>query len=504
MAISDNSEHISLSPIMFYVACLMVSLANFLAIMNTTIANVALPTIAGDLGISYTQGTWIITFYAIAEAITVPLTGWFTKRFGTIKIFVIAYFGFGLASIFCGLSGTLTMLIIGRVIQGFTGGLLMPLSQTMLLRIFPSNKAAAANALWAVTALVGPVIGPILGGVFCNDFSWSWAFYIDAPFAFIGAGIVWLIFKETKVATVKSTIDVVGLGLLIVWVTALQTMLDEGKNLDWFAAKEIWVLAVVTVIGFVSFIIWELTEKNPIVDLRVFRHRTFTMSMLTLAIAYGAFFGVNVLVPQWLQLNMGYTATWCGKTVAWMGVLAVFSAPLAAKLISIIDARVVSFIGIIWIGMTTLWLAMSNNDMTYWHISVPFLLMGIGLPLFFVPIMSIGLSSVKCQETDSATGLMNFVRTLAGAFATSIITTYWEHAMKYNHAELAAVLNPDNSHGIVKSLAREVANLLVTGQSMMLATNNALFILGAVLLIAAFSIWLVPKSNKIITVSGMH
>lgn len=505
----EAKEPPHLSEAMQWFAALLLAAGNFIAVMNMTITNVAIPTIAGNLGISSSQGTWVITFYAVAEAIAVPLTGWVSARFGAVRVFTFSMFLFGLASILCGLSVSLPMLVAARIAQGLSGGFLMPLSQTLLLRIFPKEKAAAATALWSVATLVAPVAGPILGGIVCDDYSWSWAFYINVPVALLGALVVHRVLKGFDGQAVHLPIDKIGLGLLIVWVGAFQVMLDEGKDHDWFASTEICLLAVVAFLGFVSFFIWEMTEKNPIVNLRVFRHRGFSVCVLTLVIAFGAFFGINVLVPQWLQFNMGYTATWSGKTVAWIGVLAIFLAPLAAILTEKFDGRIIVFCGISWIGFTTFLQIHSNTNMSYWDVALPFLFMGLGLPMFIIPVMNLALANVDPEELDSAAGLMNFLRTLSGAFATSLVSTSWENLARYNKAELAVVSHVETAmaemlaKGTPTEVARNIVDFMIQSQSMMLATNRLLLVLAFILFLAAFTIWAAPKQQPGSVGSGM-
>ncbi|WP_120781944.1 DHA2 family efflux MFS transporter permease subunit, partial [Enterobacter hormaechei] len=293
-------------------AAILIGLGNFLVVLDTTIANVSIPHIAGGLGVSSSQASWVITSYAVAEAITVPLTGWLMRRFGGYRVFITSYLAFGVLSLVCGLSGTLGMLVAGRIFLGLAGGTIIPLSQTLLLRIFPPEKATIATIIWAMTTTVAPIAGPILGGTISDNVGWEWIFFINVPIAAAGGlGLLYLMRGQQETVT-RSPIDVVGLGLLIVWVGALQIMLDEGRNHDWFAATEIRVLAVIAVIGFVAFLMWELTEKNPIVNLHVFRHRGFVAASITYSVAFGAFFASIVLIPLWLQQNMGYTATWAG------------------------------------------------------------------------------------------------------------------------------------------------------------------------------------------------
>ncbi len=500
---------------MLILGALVLALANFIAVLDMTIANVSIATIAGSLGVTSSQGTWVITSYAVAEAITVPLTGWLAGRFGAVRVFVVSMALFGLASFLCGFANSLGMLVVGRVLQGLAGGPLMPLSQTLLLRIFPKEKAPAATAIWAMTTLIAPILGPIVGGVICDQSHWSWIFFINVPIALVCAWFGWGLLKRYETSLERAPIDKIGLALLIVWVGALQLMLDEGKNLDWFSSPVIVTLAIVAAIGFVAFLIWELNERHPIVDLRVFRHRGYSFGVLTLVLAFGAFFGVNVLTPLWLQQHMGYTATWSGMVVAWSGVLAVLGAPVAAMLASKMDSRRLVFFGVSWLGAITLWRAFGSTDMTYWQIAMPLLVMGIGMPFFFVPLTGQILGSVEERETASAAGLMNFLRTLAGAFATSLTTASWEDRIQINRADLVASMDPANQVGLGGALDSPAQDLqdpgilgalerMVEGQSVMLATNQLLMLIAVIFVVAACSIWLAPRATRTVDASAAH
>jgi DHA2 family multidrug resistance protein len=488
---------------MLWFAAVILAAANFVAVLDMTIANVSVPTIAGGLGATISQGTWVITSYAVAEAITVPLTGWLAARFGAVRVFTVSMVLFGVFSALCGLATSLELLVVARVFQGFAGGPLMPLSQTLLLRIFPKEKAAAAVGLWAMTTLVAPVLGPILGGYICDDYAWPWIFYINLPVAFLCAVIAWQLLKRYEEPVQRSPIDRVGLGLLVIWVGALQLMLDEGKNMDWFSSSFITTLAIVAALGFAAFLIWELYEEHPVVDLRVFRHRGFSVSVLTISLAFAAFFGANVLTPQWLQSYMGYTSTQAGMATAWTGVFALFVAPVAAGLSARVDPRRLVFWGVFWIGLVNLWRVIATTDMDYWDVSVPLMLMGLGLPFFFIPLTGLAMASVEEREMASAAGLMNFLRTLSGAFATSLITTMWEDRTTVNHAELVGLSDPDQSlrtflegNGMPADAVNQAIDRLVTSQSVMLATNEIMLIVGLAFIVAAFAIWLAPKPQR--------
>ncbi len=486
---------------LLFVAALMLAAANFIAVLNMTIANVAVPNIAGALGAAASQGTWVITSYAVGEAITVPLTGWFAARFGSLRVFVWSMVLFGVFSILCGLSNSIGLLVVARVFQGLAGGPLMPLSQTLMLRIFPKEQAGTAIGIWSMTTLIAPVVGPILGGTLVDDYTWNWVFLINAPIA-IGFGLgAWKLLKHLQDPEVRNPFDVVGLVLLIVWVAALQLVLDEGKNLDWFASNQIIGLTIVAVVGFVAFLIWELHEKHPVVDLRVFRHRGFNASVLTVSVAYAAFFGVSVLTPLWLQSFMGYTATDAGLATAWTGVTALFVAPIVAN--SKRDPRALVFFGVLWMGLVTLWRTIANSDMAFWDIAIPLAVMGFALPFFFIPTTGIALGSVDEREMDSAAGLMNFLRTLSGAFATSVVTTVWSNQTTRNHAELVGLTDRDSSvrdmleeTGASPEAANQVVDYLLTSQSGLLSTNQVMTGIAVMFFIAAAIIWIAPKPTR--------
>jgi DHA2 family multidrug resistance protein len=491
---------------MLIFAAILLASANFIAVLDMTIANVSVPNIAGSLGISSSQGTWIITSYAVAEAIVVPLTGWIAGRFGVVHTFAFAMVTFGAFSALCGFATSLEMLILGRICQGMAGGLLMPLSQTLLLRIFPKEKATQAMGLWAMTTLTAPVLGPILGGAICDTWSWPYIFFINVPLAMLCAPVIWGLLKRYETTTVKLPIDVVGLVLLVTFVGSLQLMLDLGKEHGWFESVEIIALAVTAAIGFVAFVIWELTEKHPIVDLRVFRHRGFTMSVIVLSLAFGSMFAANVLTPLWLQTNMGYTSTWAGLATAWSGVLAVAAAPFVGMRLAKVDPRRMIFIGLAWIAIITWLRASVTNDVTYWQISIPLMLMGLGLPFFFVPLTALSLGSVEEHETASAAGLQNFLRTISGAFGTSVVQTVWEDKTIYNHEELAGLtdqsgetLNQLMASGMSRDQALVYLNQLVEREAVTIATNQVMTIVALCFAISAAVIWLAPKPRRAVS-----
>ncbi len=494
---------------MLWLAAIVLAAANFIAVLNLTIANVSVPNIAGSLGATTSQGTWVITSYAVGEAITVPLTGWLAARFGAVRVFVWSMAMFGVFSVVGGLSNSLGLLVVARIFQGFSGGPLMPLSQTLLMRIFPKEKAAAAIGLWSMTTLIAPVVGPILGGYLCDEYSWSWVFYINLPIAVACAFFSWQLLKRYTEPLSRNPIDLVGLGLLVIWVASLQLMLDEGKDLDWFSSNKIIALAIIAAVGFIAFIIWELYEEHPAVDLKVFRHRGFTACVLTISFAFAAFFGVNVLTPLWLQSFMGYTATQAGLATAWSGASAIFLAPLVAQASSKFDPRKLVFGGVILMGIVTLWRSVATTDMSFWDVSIPLMVFGLAIPFFFIPTTGLALASVEESEMDSAAGLMNFLRTLSGAFAISLVTTIWSNKITANHAELVGLADSDQSirtmlgsSGAEPDAVNQVIDYLITSQSVMLATNQMMWGIGIAFIFAATVIWLAPKPTRVVDPSA--
>ena len=310
---------------------LSLSLATFMNVLDSSIANVSIPAIAGNLGVSPTQGTWVITSFAVANAISMPLTGWLTQRIGAVRLFISSILLFVAASWLCGLAPNIEALIGFRVLQGLVAGPMIPLSQALLLSSYPAAMAGTAMAMWAMTVLVAPVVGPLLGGWITDNIAWPWIFYINIPVGLFAAAVTWAIFAKRESARRRVSLDGVGLVLLVLWVGAMQIMVDKGKELDWFASTEIVLLALIALLAFVYFLIWELGAAHPIVDLGLFAQRNFLTGTVALSIAYGVVFGNIVLLPLWLQQHMGYTATWAGLAMAPVGLLAMVFSPWVGK-----------------------------------------------------------------------------------------------------------------------------------------------------------------------------
>ena len=493
-------------------ACFVLAFTNFMVVLDTTIANVSVAHIAGGLGISSSEGTWVITSYAVAEAICVPLTGWLTRRFGTVRVFAVGMAGFGVFSLLCGMAWSLGSLVAFRIGQGLCGGPLMPISQTLLLRIFPKEKHAQATGVWAMTTIVAPILGPILGGTISDNWGWHWIFFINIPIAIVCAVSAVVLLRKAETKVEKAPIDTVGLMLLVLWVGALQLMLDLGREHDWFGDSFIVSLAVIAAAGLSFFVAWEMFEKNPAVNLKVFRYRGFTISVIALVFAYGTFFASLVVIPQWLQGSLGYTATWAGYATAFNGVAAVMMAPVVAKLSEKVDPRLLVSFGVLWLGATSLirvfwW----TSGADFWTVALPQLIQGAGMPFFFIPLTTLALGAVREDEVASAAGVMNFLRTMAGAVGTAVAMTIWYDGAQEKRAELSAVLNRASDtmqslqmHGYTVEQSRQVVSQLVDSQASALATGS-IFVTAAIVFAAAASIvWLAPRPKHAVSAGHAH
>ncbi len=499
-----------LSPRTRTLAGLVLAMSNFMVVLDLTIANVSVPHIAGNLGISPDQGTWIITSYAVAEAICVPLTGWLAQRFGVVKMFIWAMIGFGLFSVLCGLSMTLGMIVACRIGQGLCGGPIMPMSQTLMMRIFPPEQRPKAMGLWAMTTLLGPAMGPIVGGYISDNWSWHWIFFINLPIAVMCVLSAMAMLRPVETETANVPIDKVGLFLLIFWIGCLQVMLDIGRDHDWFGDPLIVVLAILAGIGFIVFIIWELTEEHPVVDLRVFRHVGYTSGVFTLALAFGAYFSGIVIIPQWLQMSMGYTATWAGILTAFTAMAAVMAAPLSARLIGKVDPRIMISGAVFWLGLMTLWRAHWTSGIDFWSMAAPQFIQGFAMPFFMIPLTTLTLGSVLPSETASAAGLQNFLRTMAIAIATSLTLTGWSDAQRVSRNDLAEVLQPADAQAALQGAGfsteqiRQTISNMVEQEAIVIAVDHIFFISAVVMFIGALLVWLAPRPSGPVDTSAAH
>ena len=432
-----SANQASFTPPSLLLTTIGLSLATFMQVLDTTIANVALPTISGNLGVSSEQGTWVITSFAVSNAIALPLTGWLSRRFGEVKLFIWATLLFVLASFLCGIAQSMPELVGFRVLQGIVAGPLYPMTQTLLIAVYPPAKRGMALALLAMVTVVAPIAGPILGGWITDSYSWPWIFFINVPIGLFAAAVVRQQMRTRPVSTSRQPMDYIGLLSLIIGVGALQIVLNKGNDLDWFESNFIVIGSLISVVFLAVFIIWELTDKHPVVNLRLFVHRNFRIGTIVLVGGYAGFFGINLILPQWLQTQMGYTATWAGLAVAPIGLLPVLMSPFVGKYAHKFDLRVLAGLAFLAIGTSCFMRAGFTNEVDFQHIALVQLFMGIGVALFFMPTLSILLSDLPPHQIADGSGLATFLRTLGGSFAASLTTWIWIRRADQHHAYLS-------------------------------------------------------------------
>ncbi len=471
----------------------------FMNVLDVSIANVAIPNIAGDLAVSPDDGTWVITSFAVSQAIMLPITGWLARRFGEVRLYVLSTLLFTVTSVLCGLSANLEMLIFFRVLQGAVSGPMIPLSQSLLLAHYPEHRKGFATGLWAMTAVVGPIFGPILGGWITDNYTWPWIFYINVPVGIFSVVGTWLLANRTG-TTVKIPIDVVGLVLLIIGIGCLQILLDKGNDLDWFNSNFILTLGIISFVSITFLIIWELTEKNPIIDLTLFLGRNFTIGTIALTLGYLVYFSNVVIFPLWLQTQMGYTPTWAGLAAAPVGILPFFLTPFVGNYMDKFDLRLIISLGFIVFAITSFWQSNFYTQVGYVQLIEPRFVQGLGITFFFTPLISIVISGLPADRLASALGLANFCRILGGSFGTSLSITIWDRRESFHHSRLVENIdnfNPLSREAITQLQAigftgkKSIASLIqtITNQAFMLSTNDIFWLSGWTFICLLIVIW---------------
>jgi len=487
------------------VTAVAIAAGTFMQVLDTSIANVAIPTIAGDLGVSPDQGTWVITFFAMANGVSVPISGWLMARFGPVRTFVASVLLFTLASFLCGIAWNIQVLILFRLLQGAVSGPMIPGSLALLRAIFPERQAATASAIWSMTTMAAPVCGPLLGGWISDNATWSWIFFINVPIGILCAVGCARGLKGRDTPGRKLKVDGVGLGLLIVWVSALQMMLDQGKDADWFSSPAIVGLAIVSAICFLAWVIWEITEKHPMVDLGHFRSRNFTVGAIAFCLGYAAMFSNVVLFPLWLQTQLGYIATWAGIVMAPAGVMAVAMSPVSTKLFGHIDTRISATISLVLFAIAFFMRAGLTPDANFGALVLSMWFQGAAMGFFFTAIITLSLAEIPPEKTASATGLLTFARITAGGFAASLATTFWDRREALHQTRLAEALGtrPDATSSTLDAMhhlgldgasALAAIGRTATGQAYANAALDIFWLSGWIMLLLIPVLWLARRA----------
>src|SRR3984885_1528695 len=421
-----------------------VMLATFMEVIDTSIASVALPHIAGSLSATTDEATWVLTSYLVANAIILPASGWFALRFGRKRFLITCIVIFTISSFICGAATSLGMILIARAVQGAGGGALQPLSQAILLESFPPERRGLAMALFALGVVGAPVLGPTLGGWLTDQYSWRWAFYINIPIGVVASFLIMRFVKDPPyIQSAKpGKIDAIGLGLLAVWIGMLQVILDKGQEDDWFGATWIRWAAAILVIALVAFLIRELLVKNPIVNLKIFKDRNFTIGCILIG-AFGAvIYGLVTLLPLFYQTLMNYTASAAGLAVSPRGIGAILIMPVIGVLTAKMDNRYLVAAGFTLFGWSAMWASNLTLDVSQWSLLWPIILSGTAMGLIFVPLSTTAVGTLSNEQIGNASGLYNLLRNIGGSVGISIVDTLIARRQQVHRNELSREPSP--------------------------------------------------------------
>ncbi|MDR3623689.1 MAG: DHA2 family efflux MFS transporter permease subunit [Chlamydiales bacterium] len=491
---------------------LAIGLGTFIQVLDTSIANVAIPYIAGNLGVSSDEGTWVITAFAASNAIVLPLTGWLSNYFGRVRLFVWSILLFVLASFLCGLSTSLTMLVTLRVIQGAVAGSLIPLSQSLIASNNPNDKRGSALGVWAMIVIVAPILGPIIGGYLTEVYSWPWIFYINVPLGLISALIVWSFLKNKEGQIIRDPIDWTGLALLCIGVGSLQIMLDKGQDLDWFSSNAILTLFIVSLVSLGYFTFWNFYQKHPIVNFSFLKNRNFAFGTLTITLGFLIYFSSTVTLPLWLQTEQNYTAYWAGVAVAPVGIAPFFLSAWLGKNIHRFDLRHLAALSFFLFAISLIHQANFTTSVSIGEVMFARFLQSFGLAFFLLPILQLSLAEISHEDYPSATGLFHFIRILVGSgFGTSLSVYLWNRLAIFHHERLSETVTAyrpltSQFYTMMKnynsSFTTEIINRLVDGQveqqAYMLATNDLSW-LSALLFLAMLPLVYFCRKAKLAT-----
>ncbi|HXE31316.1 MAG TPA: DHA2 family efflux MFS transporter permease subunit [Terriglobales bacterium] len=468
----SNSNRLGINP---WVIAITVMLSTFLEVLDTSVVNVSLPHIAGSLSATIDEATWVLTSYLVANAIVLPITGWLANQFGRKRLLIAAVSGFTIASFLCGIAPTLPLLVLFRVLQGAAGGALQPISQAILLETFPPEQRGKAMAFWGLGIVVAPILGPTLGGFLTDAYSWRWVFYINLPVGI--ASIVMtrmFIFDPSYIKPQGGKVDVWGFGMLAVGIAALQIVLDKGQEADWFGSNMIVTLCVVAAAALIAFVVWELTVKDPIVHLRVFKSRTYATGVFLMTLLGFVLYGSLVLLPIFLQTLLGYTAVSAGIWTSPRGVGALIFMPITGVLLTRKwDPRLLLMLGLLTGAWSLYAFSHFNLNSGTWDIFWPQIIQGAGMAFIFVPLTTVTMDPVPNHEMGNATALFNLMRNLGASAGISSVTTLVARRGQFHQNRMLAQLTPQNP-GYRSLLSQLQAGFVARGNDATTAAHRAL------------------------------
>lgn len=500
----------------FVLVAFALSLCTFMEVLDFTVANVSVPYISGDLGVSNNEGTWVLTLYMVGNAIVMPISGWLSEKIGAVRLILISSALFGVTSFICGISATFPMLCVSRFAQGAVAGPLIPLSQTLLVEIFPKDKKQMAFALWAMVALVGPIAGPIVGGWITQDFNWRWIFFINIPVS-IFTVMIFIIYMRQYIGKVtQKRLDYVGLILLVVGITCLQILLDKGRQLDWFKSPTIRLLGGISLVCLSILVVYEWNHKDPLIEMKLLKIRSYTIGTLIYGLSFMVFFSPIVITPLWLENYMGYSPLKAGITLATMGILPFLLAPLVGKLMGTGRLKLLVALSFFLMSLSHFYFTTFDTSINFTKLALSRFYLGIGLTFFIAPITSLCLVHVPLDKIPRASGILQFFRIFMSGVGTSLYTTIWDDRATVHHSNLTSTLTKFNPNltGIKEVVLRNIhaakegylayLNRLVDEQAYMLATNDVMLISGVVLMLLLILLYFVNVSVKEVKEVGLR
>jgi DHA2 family multidrug resistance protein len=421
-----------------------VMLATFMEVLDTSIANIALPHIGGSLSATPEEATWVLTSYLVSNAIVLPTTGWLANHFGRKRVFITCITLFTIASALCGLAWSLPTLVLARILQGLGGGAMVPIAQSIMLESFPIQKRGAAMAIFAQGVVVAPILGPTIGGWITDNYSWRWIFYINLPVGILAVVMAkWLVEDPPYIKrNAAATIDFVGFGLLAVWLATLQIVLDKGQEADWFGAEWVRVSTAVSIIAFVGFIWWEFTTDHPLVDLRVFKNRNFTIGLILMTSLAAILYGTTAQLPLFLQTLMGYPALQSGYALSPRGIAAFVTTWFVGRIVGKVRARWMLCFGFVTLAISSFMLANINLEISQMDVIWPSIINGIAISFIFVPLTTTTMSQLGQAQLGNASGLYNLMRNLGGSIGIAFVTTMLARGAQTHQALMVGHLTP--------------------------------------------------------------
>jgi len=487
--------------------------STFMEVLDTTVVNVSLPHIAGSLSATTDEATWTLTSYLVANAIILPMTGWLAGRFGRKRLLLLSVTGFTLASFLCGLAPSLGFLIIFRIVQGACGGGLQPLSQAVLLESFPAEKRGQAMAFWALGIVVAPMLGPVIGGWLTDNYSWRWVFYVNVPIGVLAILLTQaFIFDPPYLRRERTGIDYWGIGLLVVGMGSLQIMLDKGQEEDWFGSRFILTLVVLAVVGLGGLVIRELKTQHPVIDLSIFRYRSYAIGTLLMTVVGFVLYGSTVLYPLMMQELLGYTATHAGVTNFPRGMASFLFMPIVGILTGKIDARKLLAVGLLLTAAAMFQVSFFSLDVGFWDFAWPLVLQGTGLGLIFVPLTTVSNDEVPKERMGNATSIFNLMRNIGASVGISSVQTLQFRHMQQHINVLGRHVNEANvrtqqalaglrqtfvSQGVDPVTADHRAHAALWGtlqrQAAMLSYNDVFRFMGGMFLLMVPLVFLMQK-----------